>query len=366
MNATRLKEIVDRLLAAESANKWQKKLTTLKSGIDELVSQPASQDAQTRIVTTTAEMETTVRQFLDSLTPAQIKQIYEINGGEFFTFEVITPIKELMQQNAITPTIVAQKAGELVDKRGKYLDALRQAQSGLKELGVTAETLQPGQAEVGFLLPRDLFENELRGLHRELGILNRILRTFYEVANIAPGPIEIRQISTSDPIFFFGMDVTVLVHVGHAVKWCIDVIKGTHDIKKIAEASRAASVDEKIVAMLENQVTAKVEAAIKAKAEEIVANYAGEEGRKNELRNSLNGALELMLQRVERGMTVEIRLIPPPSAAAEQAEAADAGTTAKFEELGAIAKELNFPQLEGEPVLQLTTADSPPPPVPPA
>src|SRR5205823_5912829 len=83
-------------------------------------------------------------------------------------------------------------------------------------------------------------------------------------------------------------------------------------------------------------------------------------GRQHELRTGLEWALDSILTRVERGMTVEIRFLPPPEAAAgatgEAGEAGDA-TGRAFETLKEIAPQLTFPPPEPVPIRPL-----PPPP----
>lgn len=296
-----------------------------------------------------------MQKFENRLSSAQVKTLQEINAYHLFSSDLVLPIRSALTANAITPAVIQQKVVDALKHRAAYIEMLAQAQASLSALGVKADALESGQAEIGFLLPRPLFNNDLTGLHRELRTLDRILRTIYEVANVTAGEIEVRQISTSDPTFFFGMDVTVLVHLGHTIKWCVEVIKGSLDIKKIAEASRAASVSPEIVTAIEGQIAAKIDEAVKQKALEMLFQYKGDMGRRNELQTSLNSALEQMLQRVERGMTVEIRLIPPPAQQTLAGDAHQAETREKFDELAAISKSLEFPQVQGAPALQLTT-----------
>ena len=104
------------------------------------------------------------------------------------------------------------------DKRNNFITSLDNAFSGVQTLGFSATTLTPGSAELAVLLPRALFHNELGDFKKDLRVLNNIIRTFYELANVTPEPIELKEISTSDPLMFLGVDVTVLVLLSAAVK----------------------------------------------------------------------------------------------------------------------------------------------------
>lgn len=118
----------------------------------------------------------------------------------------------------MTPSVTHQMTNKLKDDRQKFLSVLRDLENNFSTVGVEAQTLKPGDAEIAVLLPGQLFNDELDGLQKELRILSQVLRTFYEVSNVSPGPIEVRQISSTDPTLFLGIDITVLVHLGHALK----------------------------------------------------------------------------------------------------------------------------------------------------
>jgi hypothetical protein len=49
----------------------------------------------------------------------------------------------------------------LIDRRREYIALLNSTKTDLSKLGIEAETLQAGQAEIGVLIPRVLFQNEL-------------------------------------------------------------------------------------------------------------------------------------------------------------------------------------------------------------
>jgi hypothetical protein len=311
VNAERLKGILEFLLKIDSQHGIQSKINTLLEAINQLSSNPTNQTVQQSSAAALAVLEASVASMLASVSPAQQRAIVEIKAFPFFSQDMVSEISHAFAKNGMTPAVVQQQVQTLHQGRENYLNTLRTAVQALKTVGVETEALQPGQAEIGFMLPRELFHNELDGFQRELRTLNSIIRTFYEVTNVTPGPIEVRQIFTSDPIIFLGIDITVMAHVGHAVKWCVDTLKATMEIKKIIDMARAAKFEQPVVQVLEDQIQQQIEKCVKDKVDEILKDYNGPEPRKRELENPLTTSLEQILQRVERGMTVEIRLIPP-------------------------------------------------------
>jgi hypothetical protein len=91
---------------------------------------------------------------------------------------------------------------------------------------------------------------------------------------------------------------------------------------------------------------------------EILAKYEGGGARRNELQSPLKSSLEQILQRVDRGMTAEIRFIPPPNVDGAK-DGASQTKAAQFDELREITKDLEFPQIPpGQPMMRLTVDDS--------
>jgi hypothetical protein len=351
MNAERLRGIVDFLLGVENKEKIQDKLDGLSAQIDGLAGSPADQNAQRNTAAALDALQTTVGTFYDALSPAQKRNIAEVRAGEFFSRAMVDEISSALAKNGITPAVVREQVRQLKERRYRYIETLRNSQTNLDQLGVREETLSAGQAEIGFSIPKALFSDALGGLQNELKVLNGIIRTFYEISNITPEPIIVRQVSTTDFLIFVEVAVPVLIALGHTVTWCIATIKGTLEIKNIASQARAANVDATLVEGLEQQIHKMIEKSVKEKTEELMTTYNADPQRASYLKQVLEKSLDQLLERVANGVTVEIRLLPP----AKQDGQPDSPTAGQYDELREIANKLDFPQLPpGRPVLQIT------------
>ncbi len=358
MNAERLRGIVDFLLNEENKEKIQEKLNGLRSQIDGLAGNPADQNAQRNTAGALTTLENSVSSFYDAMSPAQRRNIAEVGAGEFFSRAMAEEISVAFAKNGMTPAVVQQLVQQLADRRQSYLDTLKSSQANLERLGIHQETLAPGQAEIGFSIPRELFSDALDGLQNELKVLNGIVRTFYEISNVTPEPIIIRQVSTTEFLIFIEVAVPVLIVLGHSITWCIETVKGTLEIKNIASQARAAKLDAALVDGLEQQVKKKIEKCVEEKTAELLATYTGDQHRRTHLEGILTKSLDQLLERVANGVTVEIRLLPPVK---PEGESADQATAAQYDELREIANKMDFPQLPpGQPVLQITRDESDP------
>jgi len=353
MNAERLRGIVNLLLGGESKEQLQDRLAALRNDVNSLAGNPADQNIQRQTAANLANFERGVKSFEASLSPAQIKQLAEIKAYSFFTSDMVAELNNSFAKNGITPAVVQQQINSLFESRQRYLETLRHLQTSLESIGVTEEALEPGQAEMGFRLPRDLFDNNLGDFQNELKVLNGIIRTFYELNGESPPPIQVRQISTSDVLIYVLLALNVIQSLGQAIKWCNDTIKASMELKTLVDLAKAASVDADVSAALEGQVEKKITASIQAKLKAVVDQFKGPPERKQELTTSLEKSLRQLLERVANGMTVEIRLLPPPKK--EDSSPEEQNLQTQFEDVKLLAQSLDFPQIPpGTPMLQIT------------
>ncbi|WP_262298588.1 hypothetical protein [Microvirga sesbaniae] len=358
MNAERLKGVVDFLLARERKINIQQALQAFVSALNNLVGSPTHPPYQTEVAERLTELDNGVRKFYNQLTPAEIKSIEGIGGLPFFSSELVDTLKDAVAQNAMTPAVVQQRTNELIGKRQAFLETLTNTSNSLTQLGINSDSLEEGEAEIGFQIPRDIFENELDGLIGELRAIRRIIRAFSELATGSVEPIEVRQISTSDPFFFFGLDVATVTQLGLVVVWALDRWKQVEEIRKLRSETRKnkSFSEEEIKTFFDKKIEDTVKAAIDQKTTELVGPADGKAGRKEEQRADISWALESLLARIERGMTVEVRFLPPTASATDESGGAS-GQTEDFQTLSELAPQLVFPAADAAPVLAIPRAE---------
>src|SRR3546814_739426 len=219
----------------------------------------------------------------------------------------------------MTPAVVEQELAKLVNQRTAYLGHLSAISSGLDALGIKVDGLEDGTAEVGFQLPRHLFRNEFEGLIKELHVIRRIIRAFSELATGSSEPIVVRQISTTDPLFYFEISPITIAKIGAVVTWALHTWKQVEEIRKLrAETSKHKSfTEEEIEGFFGEKIRKTIDDNISAKVTELLGPDDGRAGRREEQRNDLTWTLESILATVERGETVDNSFLPTaPSEAA--------------------------------------------------
>lgn len=362
MNASRLLEIVQLLINTEKKKKIQDTLTEANSALSNLVSQPSQPSHQSEFATALEKLRTLMNDVREGFQPAQIKLLEEIGAAQYFTDDLATEISGWVTENVATPAVAQEKLTTLLSERETYLTEIRQLRENLVKVGIEVNGLEAGQAEIGFLLPRELFDNHLEHLLKELDVVKRIIRTFSEAATGSVEPIEVRQISTSDPLFFFGLAPETIALIGVSVTWALNTWKQAEEIRKIrAETEKiAAFKDDPIEKLFEDKIKAQIEQAVTAQTAEIMKEVKGDRERKNEQKNQIKWALESIISRVERGMIVEIRLLPPPIPKAAEGEEPPQPPPV-FGDLSRIVSQLVFPKMEGTPILRIPPSEPEPP-----
>ncbi|MBB3234536.1 hypothetical protein [Phyllobacterium endophyticum] len=278
--------------------------------------------------------------------------------SNIFSLDLAKETSDLIAVNPAAPAVALNHLKALLAERESYLNRLQQIQDDFVVLGIESHELTDGNPEIGFLLPRTLFDNELSNLIRELSAVQSIIRAFSELTTGSAEPIEVKQISTSDPLFFFGLAQETIIVIGAAVTWALNTWKQVEQIRKLrSDAAKIAALDDgNIQGQLEEKIKTFIAAEITSQTEKLVGDLK-ETPRKNEQRNHVHWALEAILSRVERGWAIEIKMIPPTTTTL-----ADGETLSESEgklKLWEIASQLSFPPMDGPPITQL-----PPPSLP--
>lgn len=351
MNAERLLQFVQFLRQQESKSAIQNKLTELTTALTNLTNQPQQTQWQTQVATALDKLESSLHDFFDPLSPAQIRALEEINALAFFHPSLALGLREQITNNAMTPAVVRDHANRVNGQRASYLQSLQTTDQGLSQLGIKPLALTPGQAEIGFLIPRDLFKNELDLLVKELNVIRVIIGFFAEATTGQAQRIDVHQISSSDPTFFFGLDISTMVEIGGAITWLLHTWKQSLEIRSLHQQGKKLGLTDEELKPIHDKIAITVENAIDARLKELLPGKA-QRDRLPELENDLRWALRSLFARIERGLAIEIRFIEPPKKPDESGHAA-AARAKEFGKMQEISKGLEFPAPAKDAILEL-------------
>jgi hypothetical protein len=344
-----LSEIIEKLVEDEKKLTIQQFVESLRDNCSSLASAPQEPSYQQNVVNSLAKLGGAFTRFARDITAYDWERIEEINGSEFFDGLILEKVRTLLSENVMTPTVPHVFLAEYSSRRATFLQQLIGLKTGLLAVGISAYQAVEGKAELGFRLPRSFFGDNLDGLIKRLSTIKRVVNTFSEIKTGGVQEIEVRDISTTDPMFYFGVTVSVAVAVGKAFSWSLDMWKKVEDIRHVRAETAKLKIhsDAELEQMFDSKIKEQIAQSVK---NEVVGQF-GETPtlRKAELAVALRDALETVLAIVERGVTLELRYTPQEEVDDEHSEE----TLQDIEAAQSLAIALKFPKPLNLPMLAI-------------
>lgn len=354
MNTGRLKELIERITVIESQVKTQIALQALGTELSNLVSQPQNPEHQNRTAIALTDFTQAMLLFETEFPPHEFEHVIDL-GGVAFSAKITDQIAQKITENPMTPNVVYDFVQELHEMRAKVLTSFTSISDGFDFFSLGYSDVEEGMAELGFQIPRKFFHNDLDGLIDELSELKRMLRFFSEASLGKSEPAQVGAISTTDPLIFLEMIEPLAVKVGTIVQWALTVWIGVETIRNLRAdtAKSQAFTEDEVEDFFGKKIKADINQKVDEKVQELLAEGEVKGARKGELKGQLDWALRALLSKVERGMTVELRIAPPPPSDTDEDQAEDAERSAAHADLKRIQAQLTFPAPSDAPVLEI-------------
>ena len=344
MTAEKLYGILTFLDTLDTRLGLQKSLEAIGSALANLASAPAQPQHQNSLASALAAFESAVSQMRAAISPSQLTAIKAMGGEEFFDPSIAEKVTSKVQLSAMTPAVARDFVQELASRRSAFLSTVRNARQALEGLQLTETGLEAGAADVAFLIPRDIFENKLGPFAKELGFINHLLEHYSEAITGTAEPAEIEQLSSSVPTVALLASVAVISAIAAAVNKFLDAWEKIEKIRTIRADLKDMGLKGDALDQLSDQITTTVDQVVEESTELVIANYTGDAGRKNELKNAVRQDTRRLFGQIERGLTVEFRA----KAGADDDETNDKKMLENIENL---AGKMKVPEIAKEPML---------------
>jgi len=353
MNVEILLDVITELREQEDLYPIAANLDQVVNSLQALTSNPQDSASQQSLSENFARLEEHVKDRETDLEPDKQERLEEIGGLEFFTREMTNRIKAAISDNPMSPAAALSVAKNIQNVRASFIETLGSVEDGLHSFGFSAIDLEPGDAEIGFEIPREIFENQLAGFIDEMRVVKFISDTASLLETGQRSSVELEQLSTSDPLIILGMDPKIVAMIGGFVTWALHTWKQAEEIRSIRRQVAETNDLKDIEELLEKRVEEVVRRRIEEKTEEITS--IAQKSEDAEIVNMTSRTLRMMLERVERGYKVHLRLPPPPqilddNMAVDEAE--------DMERLYQVQSELSFPDVKEKPILALSKPEN--------
>lgn len=359
MNAERLHAIVIALKKEMGERRTFTNMQSMVAALQAVVSQSNSATQQNLANCLSAFYTAVTNTDSDKFSPAWRQILREIGGEPFLGKALKERVTTVLGENQITPAVALLKLQQTLEELQKFESALTSAASAFRQLRIGDEKLQPGECEIGVLVPRQAVRNQLLDFSKELNELGFILNTFSEVATGQPDQLEIRTLSSSDLLVYLEASAPYAACLAVAIERIVALYKQLLEIRKLHQEIREQGVPDKETSGIVRYANELMQKGIQDASEEIVNEYyqQAERGRKNELTNAVGLAMNKLANRIDHGFNLEVRVEPPakgdPKSQNEQLRKAVAA-------IQSATGNMQFLKLGGEPLLRLPeNADKP-------
>jgi hypothetical protein len=342
MTAQKLYEIVKFLDDLDRKLDLQTTLETVGTALSNLVSQPAQPQYQSQLANALIAFENAAGQ-LGEITPSQYAVIEGMGGGEFFDPSMVEKVEKPIQLNAMTPSVARDFVQEFAAKRATFLSTVRSLKQNLENLKITASALKPGSADLAFLIPRDIFDNELVRFAKELNFISRLLQDFSEGLTGQAQPVELEQLSSSIPTVALLASAPVIGLVAFAVNKFLEAWERIEKIRKLRAELAEMGLKGTALEELTEQITTTVDEVVEETTKVALIKYPGAPERKNELETAIRQDTRRLFGQIERGLTVEFRAEPETDGDPEEQKT--------LTEISNLARVIQFPHITPEPML---------------
>ncbi len=341
MTAEKLYGILRLLESLDVRLGLQSSLEAVGTALANLAANPAQAQHQTSLAQAISELETAAEELRGEISPSEAVTINAMGGGEFFNPGIADKVKDAIQKNPMTPSVARDFVQDLVRRRSGFLKTVRNAKESLEQLGIEESKLQPGSADLAFLIPRDMFDNQLGPFAKELTFINRLMQDYSEAITGSAEQPELEQLSSSIPTIALLAKAQVIQAIAEVVNKFLTAWEKIEKIRKARADLKEMGLSRKALDELNESIETTVEEVIEESTQLVIVHYGGD--RKNELANAVRQDTRRLFGQIERGLSIEFRANKDDEGEGE-AQQALAG-------IDSLAKVLRFPQVTKDPML---------------
>jgi hypothetical protein len=359
LNAERLHAIALAIRDDFKATEAVGRLGALQEALQNQVNSPGQAQFEQQLSSTLSDLTSRLSQAPSNQFPPTWRQtLDEMGATPLMGRELLAAVRGIFERNQITPSVALQEVTEIHGRVTAFQGSIENLLAAFGGLNIGDERLEPGEAELGMLIPRDAVRNRLDDFAKELNVLNRTLGPFAELATGSRPGFAIRTVSSSELSVFLDMVPKVAAYLAVAIERTLSFYKQLLEIRRLRSEMAAQGVPNL------DSVDEYAESVMKDGIEQIVEELLAEHDRQdqarfNELRTDLTMALNQIANRIDRGFKIEVRAAPLPPAE-EGAPEEDVELRKAIATIQQSSPGLQFLHPTGKPILSLSEPEPEP------
>lgn len=176
MNAERLHAIALAIQEDLKKTKEIQRLEKLRSALQNQVNQPQDPNYQQQVSDSLKELKEALNTApSNNFTPVWKQCLEETGAANILGNTLFNRIQSVFARNQITPSVALKEITAIHNEANALSKALDQLVNAFSSLNIGSEELDPGDCELGLLIPRDYINNKLEAFGDEIRLLNAVL-----------------------------------------------------------------------------------------------------------------------------------------------------------------------------------------------
>ncbi len=352
MNAERLNAVLLALKAEYDSQDIDRKLQSVVEKLEQVVNSNHSSYQQELANALKLFRTSTNNAKSDLFSPMWRQILVEIGAEPLIGQALREHVDGILETNSITPAVALEEIRKIHSRVKSLRQAINQGADSFKYLGIGSERLNPGECEIGVLVPRSAIENRLLNFAAELKEIDFIVNTFTEIATGQREQIALKTVSSSDLLVYLSSNLPSAACIAVAVERVVALYKQLLEVRKLHGELRKQGVPAESIKGIESHANEIMSKGIEQLSVEIVAKYYHKKdgGRKNELITAAKVSLNKLANRIDRGFNVEVRV---EQLAEGSAESKNEEKNQAVHTIFAASANMKFLKVDGPPILQL-------------
>lgn len=296
----------------------------------------------------------------DDFSPTWQQILEELGVAELLGESLKEELQSIFERNQITPATALNEVKEIHSSLQQIKTAIDSITTGFNYFKIGAEELEPGECEIGLLVPRKAVDNRLDEFGKELKELNFILGTFSELVTGEKENFEIKTLSSSDFLIYLNVGFMTAACLAYTIDKLVSAYKNLLDIREHQNQLKEKGVPNKVISGLKEYAKSLMQKEIEKLTKEIDKKYCTvkDNRRRNELKNAVRISLKKIAIRIDNGYNIEVRTEPLPEPEGDAKESNEqAQQRIQIKIIQDASKTMQFMRLEGEPLLSLPESE---------
>lgn len=339
-------------------------LTGLRDRTQQLASNPQHPDIQRDFADQRSRlMEALGLAASNSLSPGTVRDLDNLNILKYLGSSLADHIDMILTLNEITLTVASDQITQITEELQHLYDSLKSVLAAFGSLNIGKDEPAVGEVEASVILPRSSIDNSLRSLGAEFRELERIFADVTELATGSRPPTRVRSIASSDFSVYVELVPEAAAFLAVAVERVVALYRNLLEIRRIRSEAVTAGISDNQLQGIDEHIAERMDKGVDEAVDELFVEMEiaiSDDSRKNELKISLKRSLSDVAARIDRGYQFDVRVGEILEDTNEDSsEAEEQSRLASSLQLIENSREgLTFLRLEGDPILQLPSAES--------